>query len=305
MRRIFLRRLLLFPLVLLGISAAVFLSVRLVPGDPALVVLGLQATAADIAAMRHKLGLDKPIPIQFGIWLSGAIRGDFGESLLSSSPVLPLLVRRYIFTLQLAFAGVTLAAVLGVASGMISAAKRHSPVDNLVMIISLAGVSTPAFWLGIMLILIFGLHFNWLPTGGSGGLRYLILPAVSLGAFSWGVIARMTRASILEVLNQDYIRTARAKGVRNIVVLIKHALKNALLPVLTVIGIQFGYLLAGAVVTESVFNWPGVGRLLVSSILQRDFPVVQGAVLVIAASFVAVNMLVDIGYAWVDPRIRY
>jgi ABC-type dipeptide/oligopeptide/nickel transport system permease component len=233
------------------------------------------------------------------------VRGDFGESLLSNSPVLPLLLRRYVFTLELTMAAVTLATLLGITTGVISAARRHSIVDHLVMVVSLVGVSTPAFSLGIMLILVFGLHFDWLPTGGTGGLRYLVLPAFSLGAFSWGVIARMTRASMLEVLNQEYVRTARAKGLHYSSVLLKHALKNALLPVLTVVGLQFGYLLAGAVVTESVFNWPGVGRLLVSSVLQRDFPVVQGAVLLIAANFVTVNMLVDVAYAWADPRIRY
>jgi len=299
------RRLVTLPLVLLGISAAVFVCVRLVPGDPALVIAGLQASEAELVEIRAKLGLDKPFPAQFAIWLSQVVRGDLGVSLITNTPVLDLIKVRYVLTFQIAAASTVLATLLGVVSGVFAASRRYSAIDGVITIVSLLGVSVPAFWLGVMLMLVFALYLNWLPAGGADSILHLVLPTVALGAYSWGIIARMTRASMLEVLNQDYIRTAQAKGLAQHPVLFRHALKNATLPVITVIGIQFGTLLAGAVVTESVFGLPGLGALLVSSIFQRDFPVIQGAVLAIATSFVLINLFVDLTYAWVDPRIHY
>lgn len=299
------RRLVTLPLVLLGISAAVFVCVRLVPGDPALVIAGLQASEAELVEIRAKLGLDKPFPAQFAIWLSQVVRGDLGVSLITNTPVLDLIKVRYVLTFQVAAASTVLATLLGVVSGVFAASRRYSAIDGVITIVSLLGVSVPAFWLGVMLMLVFALYLNWLPAGGADSILHLVLPTVALGAYSWGIIARMTRASMLEVLNQDYIRTAQAKGLAQHPVLFRHALKNATLPVITVIGIQFGTLLAGAVVTESVFGLPGLGALLVSSIFQRDFPVIQGAVLAIATSFVLINLFVDLTYAWVDPRIHY
>lgn len=299
------RRLVTLPLVLLGISAAVFVCVRLVPGDPAVVIAGLQASEAELVEIRARLGLDKPLPAQFAIWLSQILRGDLGLSLITNTPVLDLITVRYALTLQIAAASTVLATLLGVVSGVLAASRRYSAIDGVVTLVSLLGVSVPAFSLGLMLMLVFALYLNWLPAGGADSILHLVLPTVALGAYSWGIIARMTRASMLEVLNQDYIRTAQAKGLGQHPVLFRHALKNATLPVITVIGIQFGTLLAGAVVTESVFGLPGLGALLVSSIFQRDFPVIQGAVLAIATSFVLINLFVDLTYAWVDPRIHY
>lgn len=290
--------------VLLGVSFIVSVSLRAIPGDPAIMIAGLEARPEELQLIREQLGLDKPVLVQFMNWLWGVIRGDFGNSLLTGRPVFPLLVERFWHTFQLAVIASILAIIIGVLVGVFTAWRRYSILDNVVMVLSLIGVSMPGFWLGIMLILIFAVNLRWLPAGSAGTWKHLVLPTISLAAFSLGIIARMTRGSMLEVLEQDFVRTARSKGLTETRVVLRHALANALLPVITVIGLQFGYLLAGAVITETVFNWPGIGRLIVVSIFRRDYTVVQGAVLVVATCFVLVNFAVDLMYLVVDPRIR-
>ena len=299
-----LRPIIRFPVVILGVSILVFLSLRLIPGDPALTIAGQDATLEQIQRVRESLGLNRPLPIQYAIWLSNIIKGDFGDSIVTGRPNLPLLMTRFSATLYLAILATIFATTLGMIAGLLAASRPYSGIDNFVTISSLVGVSIPSFWLGIILILIFGVYFGWFPSGGSGTWKHLILPSVSLGAFSMGIISRMTRATLLEVMTQDYIRTARSKGLKTSKVFLVHGLRNALIPIITVIGLQFGYLLAGAVITETVFNYPGLGRLLLLSILSRDYPIVQGSVLIIATCFVFVNMTIEMLYLLVDPRIR-
>jgi len=242
--------------------------------------------------------------VQYAVYVGGLVRGDFGRSITTSTPILPELTERFLRTLELAVAGILVAIVIGGVAGIVSAVRRSSLTDYAATALALTGISTPIFWSGLLLILLFSVRLEWLPAGGTGTLRHLVLPALSLGLFGAGVLARQTRSGMLEVLGQDFVRTARAKGLPERVVVVKHALKNALIPVVTVLGDQFGRLLGGAILTETVFAWPGMGRYLIESISQRDYPAVQGAILVFAAAVVIVNLLVDLSYGMLDPRVR-
>ena len=309
------RRLLHLGPVLLGVSLIVFLVLHLAPGDPAEVMLGANANKEDLASLRTQLGLDQPLHVQYFTWISHVARGDLGRSLWMKRPVLGEVLERLKATILLTGSALLLSTVGGIALGIASATRANSLLDRLSGVASLFGASMPVFWLGIVLMVIFSLWLGWLPASGmyapygGGGLRdllsHLILPAVTLAAASVTIIARLTRATMLETLGQDYVRTARAKGLGERKVVWRHALKNALIPIVTVVGVQAGYLLGGAVLTETVFAWPGVGTLVVQGILARDMPLVQGGVLVIALSFVLVNLLVDTLYAWLDPRIKF
>ena len=309
-----LRRLLLVGPVLLGVSLVVFAVLHISPGDPAEIMLGPQATHEDITRLRTELGLDEPLPVQYARWMGRVLQGDLGRSLWMKRPVLGEVLRRFQATVILAASALLLSTLGGIALGVLSAARRNSLLDRLSALASLFGASMPSFWLGIVLMVIFALWLGWLPASGmfapygGGGvgdlLSHLVLPTVTLAAASLTIIARLTRSTMLDVLGQDFVRTARAKGVRESFVVVRHALRNALIPTVTVVGVQAGYLLGGAVLTETVFAWPGVGTLMVQGILARDFPLVQGCVLVIALGFVLVNLTVDVLYATLDPRIR-
>jgi peptide/nickel transport system permease protein len=309
------RRLLLLVPVLAGVSVVIFMVLHLSPGDPAEIMLGSQATQADLERLRAELGLNEPLPAQYVRWLGHVVRGDLGRSLWTKRPVLGEVLLRLKATLILTGTALVLSTVGGLALGVSSATRPNSLLDRLSAVASLFGASMPAFWLGIVLMVIFALWLGWLPASGmfapagDGDLRdllaHLVLPAITLAAASITIVARLTRATMLETLGQDYVRTARAKGLAERGVVLRHALKNALIPIVTVIGVQAGYLLGGAVLTETVFAWPGVGTLMVQGILARDFPLVQGCVLMIAGSFVLINLAVDLVYGWLDPRIRY
>ena len=315
MSRFLVRRLLLLAPVLMGVSVIVFLVLHLAPGDPAEIMLGSQATQEDRLRLRADLGLDDPLHVQYGRWLGHVARGDLGRSLWMRRPVLGEVLVRLKATLILTGTALVLSSIGGVALGILSATRPNSWLDRTSAVASLFGASMPVFWLGIVLMVIFSLTLGWLPASGmyapyGGGdvedlLRHLVLPALTLAAASVTIVARLTRSAMLEVLGQDYIRTARAKGLVERRIVVRHALKNALVPIVTVIGVQAGYLLGGAVLTETVFAWPGVGTLMVQGILARDIPLVQGCVLVVALTFVLVNLFVDLLYAWLDPRIRY
>jgi len=326
------RLLFVFP-VLLGVSIMVFLVMHLFTTDPAAIMLGQHATAEQIAALRQSLGLNDPLYLQYWRFLSGIFHGDLGRSLMTKTPVIQELLARFPATFELAIASVCLASLVGVTVGVIAAVKQNSFFDYLSMVGALMGVSMPIFWLGLILIVIFSVTLNLLPVSGRidigmeptmitgsylldslftgnipalvSSLKHLALPAIALASYSTAIIARMTRSTMLEVVRQDYIRTARSKGLAEKVVIIKHALRNALIPIITVIGLEIGTLLGGAVLTETVFSWPGVGSLVVNGILASDYPLVQGTILVIATIFVVVNLVVDLLYAYLDPRIHH
>ncbi|MBI4735471.1 MAG: ABC transporter permease [candidate division NC10 bacterium] len=300
-----LRRILMLVPVLFGVTLISFLLLHMVPGDPAELLAGLEATKEDVDRIRTEYGLDQPLAVQYLRFVGSAVRGDLGISIQSRHPVFTLLLQRLAFTLQLSLVSILVASAIGLVAGIISSTRQYSAFDTASMLGALFGISMPIFWLGLLLILVFAVRLHWLPSGGAGTLRHLILPAIALGSASAAVIARMTRASMLEVARQDYIRTARATGYRESVVIFRHALKNAMIPVLTVFGLEFGYMLGGAVLTETVFSLPGIGRLLVEGIFARDYPVVQGAMIAVATTFVLVNLLTDVAYAFFDPRIRY
>jgi peptide/nickel transport system permease protein/oligopeptide transport system permease protein len=300
-----LRRILLLVPVLIGVSLVSFGLLQLVPGDPALILAGEEASEEVLNRIRQEYGLNRPLPVQFLAYLRHAAVGDLGISIQSRQPVATLLAQRVPFTLKLAFLAILISATLGVVAGIVAATRRNSALDMAALLGSLVGISLPIFWLGLLAILVFSVKLRWLPSGGTGTLAHLILPALVLGAASSAVIARTTRASMLEVLRQDYVRTARAKGVSDRLVVYRHALGNAMIPILTVFGLEFGYNLGGAVLTETVFSLPGVGRLIVEGIFARDYPVVQGALLIVATTFVLVNLLTDVAYAYFDPRIHY
>jgi len=299
------RRLLLAIPVLLGVAIIVFSLVRLVPGDPAVATAGMHATEEYIEHVRAEMRLDEPLPVQFGVFLVDLAQGDLGRSSRTGRPVTMEVNERFINTLQLAFIALILATIFGIGAGVISAVKPYSIFDNIVMLLALFGVAAPVFWLGLMLMLVFSVHWGWLPSAGMGTWKHLILPSVTLAAHSTALIARMTRSCMLEVLGQDYVTVARAKGLTERVVILKHALKNAMIPIITVLGLRMGILLGGAVLTETVFAWPGVGRLVVDSIQARDYPIIQGAVLYLAVFFVVINLIVDLIYFFFDPRIQY
>ncbi len=307
------RRLLLLIPVMLLVATGVFLLLRLTPGDPAGVILGPDATEERRLELRTELGLDEPILVQYGVWLGNVLRGDLDQSLFLDQPVTEALLERAQPTLLLTVLALLVSMVLGIPTGIIAARARGSWLDLGSMGVAMVGIAMPTFWLGLNLIFVFAVLLRWLPVAGyqplSEGvwesLRYMILPAVTLGVAQGALLARMTRSMMLEVLNQDYVRTARAKGINERGVIVRHALRNALLPLMTVIGLSFAALMSGAVVTEQIFNIPGIGRLLIQAIGRRDFPLVQGAVLVIAALYVLINLMVDLLYAVIDPRIRH
>jgi len=300
-----LQRLVASAVTLLGVSAIVFGMIRVLPGDPARTIAGLLATEEDIARIRVELELDQPMAVQYGRFLTRLAHGNLGRSARTSQPVLAELAPRLRATLMLALLAATVATVIGVGAGTLAATRPYSAFDYGLSALTLFGVSMPVYWLGLMLIILFAIYLNWLPAAGADSAGSLILPALTLAAFSVALIARMTRSSMLEVLSQEYVRTARAKGVGETLVVARHALRNALVPILTVVGLQFGALLGGAVLTESVFGWPGMGLLLIDSIFSRDYPMVQGIVLVFSALFILTNLAVDLLYVVIDPRIRY
>jgi peptide/nickel transport system permease protein len=299
------RRILAVVPVLFGVTLAVFSMLFLVPGDPVKIMLAEFVTTPDqIAQMRAQLHLDEPVLKQYGRFVTNALRGDLGVSIRSRRPVAAEITENIGSTGQLALASMLVAIGLGVPLGLLAALGRNSWLDVVAMVVALLGVAMPSFWLGFLLIFVFSLHLGWLPATGGGDLPHLVMPAVALGMIAAAIIARLTRSSMLEVLGQDYVRTARAKGLGRASVIVRHALRNALIPVVTVFGLQFGNLLAGAVIVETVFSRPGLGRLIVGGILAKDFPLVQGTVLFVAAAYVLINVVVDVAYAYVDPRIR-
>ena len=299
------RRILAVVPVLFGVTLAVFSMLFLVPGDPVKIMLAEFVTTPDqIAQMRAQLHLDEPVLKQYGRFVGSALCGDLGVSIRSRRPVTAEITENIGSTGQLALASMLVAIGLGVPLGLLAALGRNSWLDVAAMVVALLGVAMPSFWLGFLLIFVFSLHLGWLPATGGGDLLHLVMPAVALGMIAAAIIARLTRSSMLEVLGQDYVRTARAKGLGSGSVIVRHALRNALIPVVTVFGLQFGNLLAGAVIVETVFSRPGLGRLIVGGILAKDFPLVQGTVLFVAAAYVLINVVVDVAYAYVDPRIR-
>lgn len=304
MHKYIIKRLLLLIPVLLGVSLLVFTILSLTPGDPAQLILGESAPKEAVLKLREEMGLNDPFLLQYLRFVKNAIVGDFGRSYTTGREVFGEIFSRFPNTFILAVVGMIISVCIGIPVGIISATKQYSAMDSISMILALLGVSMPVFWLGLMLILVFSVKLGLLPSGGFDGLKSIILPAATLGVGSAAIITRMTRSSMLEVIRQDYIRTARAKGVSEKVVINRHALKNALIPIITVVGLQFGGLLGGAVLTESVYSWPGVGRLMVDAIRQKDTPTVLAAVVFLAATFSVVNLLVDILYAYVDPRIK-
>jgi len=291
--------------VLIGISLLLFFMLRMLPGDPAQVLAGQMATPEEVDLIRHQLGLDRPIHVQYAFFLSRLARFDLGRSARTQNPVTEEIWARLPNTMLLAVVAITLACLFGIPAGIISAVRPYTWLDYVVTSTAIFGMSMPVFWLGLMLVVVFAVWLQWLPAGGIGTWKHVILPSITLTAFVIAFIARMTRSSMLEVLSQDYTTTARSKGLKEQVVIIKHALKNALIPIITVVGLQFGMLLGGAVLTETVFAWPGLGRLIVDSILARDYPVIQGAILIFGLLYILVNLVVDVLYAYVDPRIRY
>jgi peptide/nickel transport system permease protein len=327
------KRLLLVIPVLLGVSIFSFALIHMAPGDPALTIAGEHASAQTIRAIREKYGLDKPIEVQYWIWLRSVVSGDFGRSIVSNQKVSREILDRFPNTVELTFFSMFIAIVVGTFAGIVSASKQYSLLDYTTMGVALFGVSMPVFWLGIMLMMIFSVFLRWLPIGGRidtmipfqritglylldsvltlngraflSALKYLILPSVALATIPMATIARVTRSSMLEVLRQDYIRTERAKGLSERAVIFKHAARNGLLPVVTVIGLNFGLLLAGAILTETIFAWPGIGRYVVKAVQMRDYPAVQGCVLFFSFMFVIVNLITDLAYAFIDPRIKY
>lgn len=305
MFRYVLRRLVSTIPVLLGISLLLFFMLRMLPGDPAQVLAGQMATPEDVNLIRRQLGLDRPFHVQYALFLSRLVRLDFGRSARTQNPVIEEVWSRLPNTVLLAVVAISLACLFGIPAGIVSAVRPYTWIDYLATSMALFGISMPVFWLGLMLVILFSVVLQWLPAGGTGSWKHVVLPSLTLASFVVAFITRMTRASMMEALSQDYVTTARSKGLREEVVIIKHALKNALIPIITVVGLQFGLLLGGAVLTETVFAWPGLGRLIVDSILARDYPVIQGAILIFALLYITVNLLVDLIYAWVDPRIRY
>jgi peptide/nickel transport system permease protein len=327
------KRLLALIPIIIGVALIVFLLVHFIPGDPAEIMLGERATREMVEELRESMGLNDPLYIQFWNFISNLVRGDLGRSIISNNPVKLELFEKFPATLELSIFAMIFAVIIGIPFGIFAATHQNSWFDNLSMFITLAGVSMPIFWLGLMLIWLFAVELGWLPPSARlsigielqeitnfyvvdsiiqgnwkaliDALKHLILPSVALGTIPMAIIARMTRSSMLEVLKQDYIRTAYAKGLKRQVVIYKHALKNAMIPIITVVGLQFGLLLGGAILTETIFSWPGLGRYLVEAIYSRDFPVVQSGILFFSITFVIVNLIVDLSYGIVDPRIQY
>ena len=286
------------------ILTMVFMMIHIVPGDPVLQMLGEDARAEDLAQLRHTLGLDQKLGTQYARYLMGLAHGDWGQSIRYSAPVRAIVLERFPATLELSLAALCVCLAIAVPAGVFSAWRRGSSADRATSLVTLMGLSVPNFALGPVLILVFSIEIGWLPVSGRGGISHLILPAATLGAALAAILTRMVRSSMIEELSSDYVRTARAKGIPETAVLFRHAFPNALIPVITIVGLQFGSLLAGTIVTETIFSWPGIGRLAVQAISARDYPLLQGCILVIAVSHVVVNLLTDLVYGWVDPRVR-
>ena len=299
-----LRRLLLLIPVLWGVATLVFLLLHFIPGDPIDLMLGDSALGTDRETLRDQLGLNDPLIIQYIRYFGDLLQGDWGTSLFSKKPVFEEIMERVPATMELMFGAMVVTILVAMPLGLIAAVKKGTWIDQGSMIFSLLGVSIPNFWLGPMLILLFSIHFDLLPVNERGGLEHLILPALTLGTSLASILARITRSSVVETLQAEYIRTARSKGISELRILLRHALRNALIPIVTVIGLQIGVLLSGAIITESIFDWPGLGNLLISAINSRNYPLVQGCVLFIAGSYVIVNLVIDLLYAYLDPRIR-
>ena len=304
MLRYLIRRLLLTIPVLLGVATLVFALIHFIPGDPAQAMLGEGATPEEVHQLRERLGLNRPLIAQYGSFLRGLVRGDLGVSLRNDQPVTRQILERMPATVELAFASMTVAVLIAVPLGIVAAVWHGTAIDFSAMTLSLVGISVPNFWLGPLLAIIFAVELGWLPVGGRGTLAHLVLPAVTLGAALAAILARMTRASLLEELREPYVLAARAKGVSRTRAILYHAFRNSLIPIVTILGLQFGVVLTGAVITETIFAWPGIGRLLIQSISFRDYPLVQGCVLLIAVTYVGVNLLTDLTYSFLDPRIR-
>ena len=298
------RRLLEALLALLFTSVLVFSMIHMIPGDPALLVAGLEAGPEVVERIRRDLGLDRPLPIQYGSFLWNALQGDLGVSIRTGLPVLREILDRFPYTLVIALGAIVLATAMGIGSGILASMRHNRLGDALVMVLALLAVSTPSYWLGLMLMLAFSLSLGWLPSIGIATPAHYVLPILTLGAQSGGIISRITRGAMLDVVGQDFVRAARARGERETSVILRHALKNALIPVLSIVGLRFGNLIAGAVLVESVFAIPGVGRLIVDAVLWRDYPMIQGTMLFVAALFILVNAATDVLYAVVDPRIQ-
>jgi peptide/nickel transport system permease protein len=304
MNRYLVRRLLLTIPVLLGVATLVFALIHFIPGDPAQAMLGEGASPEDVAQLRARLGLDRPLLVQYGAFLKGLAQGDLGVSLRNDQPVTRQILQRMPATAELALAAMAVAVLIAVPLGIVAAVWRGTWIDHAAMTLSLVGISIPNFWLGPLLAIVFAVELGWLPVGGSGTLAHLVLPSVTLGAALAAILARMTRASLLEELREPYVLAARAKGVSRSRAVLHHAFRNSLIPIVTILGLQFGVVLTGAVITETIFAWPGIGRLLIQSIGFRDYPTVQGCVLLIAITYVGVNLLTDLTYGFLDPRIR-
>jgi peptide/nickel transport system permease protein len=304
MSRHFLQRILYTLPALWLILTMVFLLIHIVPGDPVLQMLGQDARVEDLVQLRHSLGLDQPLGVQYVKYLEGLARGDWGQSMRFSAPVRSIVLARFPATLELSLAALAVCVAIAVSAGVFSARRRGSRADRATSFFTLLGLSVPNFALGPILILVFSIEIGWLPVSGRGGISHLILPAATLGAALAAILTRMVRGSMIEELSSDYVRTARAKGISESSVLFRHAFPNALIPVITIVGLQFGSLLAGTIVTETIFSWPGIGRLAVQAISARDYPLLQGCILIIALSYVGVNLLTDLVYAIVDPRVR-
>lgn len=290
---------------LVGITLVSFLILQLIPGDPARTIAGLEADEEVVQAVRMQLGLDRPLLVQYGRFLKNTVTGNLGESIRTRNEVVAEIWPRFLNTLQLAVISIAVSIVFGVVTGTLAATRHNSLVDYVTTVMVLLGISTPTFWSGLIVVLIFSVHLGWFPSGGAQGPASLVLPALTLAAPSAAITSRMTRSSMLEALKQDYIRTARAKGQNEFHVVWGHALKNALIPTVTIVGLQFGYLMGGAVLVETVFTWPGLGRLIVDAILTRDYPVVQAGVMLFSITFVVINLVVDLLYNYLDPRITY
>jgi peptide/nickel transport system permease protein len=299
------RRCLIAIPTLLGVATISFMLMRIIPGDPAKVMAGPQASAEQVAQLRHQLGLDDSLSAQYGKYLDRLLHGNLGTSARTGSSVISEISSRAPFTVELALMAMVIAVLLGCTLGIIAAVRRDSWLDAVLSAVSVIGVSMPVYWVGLLFVLLFAVNLHWLPAAGAGSLSAYVLPSVTLSLFATGFISRQTRSSMLEVLGQDFIRSARAKGLGRGAVILRHGLRNASLPVITVVGLQFGQLLGGAILTETIFAWPGIGRLLVDSIASRDYSTVQGVVLLFAIALIVVNLATDLLYSYVDPRIRY
>ncbi len=305
MKNFFLNKLLFTFPTIFGVVTLVFLIIHLIPGDPVEIMLGETATLTDKAKLRADLGLDLPISVQYFRFITNLVQGDFGISFHFRQPAFDLIIKRLPATIELSLGALVVALMISVPLGILSAAKQYSFIDQTSLFVALLGVSMPNFWLGPLLIIIFSINLGWLPVSGRGDITHLLLPAITLGSSMAAILTRMIRSSLLDILNEEYIKTARAKGLPEQIILFKHALRNALLPVVTILGLQFGSLLAGSIITETIFSWPGIGRLTIQAIISRDYALVQGCVMIIALGYVFINLLTDLLYVWIDPRIKY